>query len=259
MYPGMMGWWKHARRHGAPCGGEAGQSHSGAHDARWAHGPEWRGRPEAGAYAGPEHDVDFGAFGVRRPLRFLSYKLDLEEAQVTELARVLNELKTERAQAAVDHRRTTAALADAIAGDALDEAKLAGATAERVKSAERLRDAVAGAIRKIHAVLTPEQRAKFAYLIRTGAISLSIFRRPRRAASDAPRRRTRRRVGRRLVAGRAGLEKPRVSATTTRLRPPRFASYIAVSARRSSASGDSSPSHDASPIETVCATAVPSA
>ena len=35
-------------------------------------------------------------FGVRRPLRFLAYKLQLNEAQVEELARVLNDLKTER-------------------------------------------------------------------------------------------------------------------------------------------------------------------
>jgi hypothetical protein len=187
MHPGMMAWWQYARRHGAPCGDEAtacSPSHGGGHGAhgegghaeghrheRGRHG--WGGRhgDEGGAYASPDHD-DFGGFGVRRPLRFLSHKLELDEAQTTELARVLNELKTERAQAAVDYRRTTAAIADAIAAESLDDAKLAQATSERVKSAERLRDAVGGAIRKIHGLLTTEQRGRFAYLIRTGVLSI---------------------------------------------------------------------------------------
>src|SRR5579883_2516614 len=43
-----------------------------------------------------------GGFGVRRPLRFLAHKLGLDEPQIAEFARILNELKTERAQAEVD-------------------------------------------------------------------------------------------------------------------------------------------------------------
>jgi len=91
---------------------------------------------------------------------------------VTELANILNELKTERAQAAVDHRRSTSAIADSIAGEALDETKLGQGTAEREKTAERLRDAVVRAIGRIHAILKADQRQKLAYLIRTGALSI---------------------------------------------------------------------------------------
>jgi len=39
-----------------------------------------------------------GAFGVRRPLRFLAMRLGLDESQARELARILDEVKTERAQ-----------------------------------------------------------------------------------------------------------------------------------------------------------------
>jgi hypothetical protein len=46
------------------------------------------------------------------------------------------------------------------------------AAALRVQTAERLRDAVVGALRRIHAVLDPEQRERLAYLIRTGALSI---------------------------------------------------------------------------------------
>lgn len=168
MYPGMMGWWKHARHHHAECGARAGCGPQGESQHGWGHGGEH-------AYAGgADHDGDFGggAFGVRRPLRFLAFKLDLEEKQVADLAHVLNELKTERAQAAVDNRRTVAGFADVIAGESVDEAKLAAVATERVKSAERLRDALVKALGRIHALLTPEQRSKLAYLIRTGALSL---------------------------------------------------------------------------------------
>ena len=88
-----------------------------------------------------------GGFGVRRPLRFLAHKLGLDDRQVTEMARILNELKTERAQAEVDRRRTVAALADALAGDAFDAAKAgeAGAlrVAERGTAARRRRQGAA--------------------------------------------------------------------------------------------------------------------
>ena len=162
MYPGMISWWKHARR-SASCGAQAGCGPSGE---RWS-GEHW-------AHAGPDHDGEFGggSFGVRRPLRFLAFKLDLEEKQVAELATILNELKTERAQAAVDNRRTTSAFADAIDGDTFDEAQVTAVASQRVKSAESLRDAVAKALKRIHTILTPEQRGKLAYLIRTGALTL---------------------------------------------------------------------------------------
>ena len=162
MHPGMFAWWKHAR-HQAECGASAGCGPSGG----------WGGGEHAYAGGGDsEGDFGGGAFGVRRPLRFLAHKLELEEKQVAELARVLNELKTERAQAAVDHRRTVAGFADAISAESFNAEKVAGVAAERVKSAERLRDALVKALERIHALLNPEQRARFAYLIRTGALSL---------------------------------------------------------------------------------------
>jgi Spy/CpxP family protein refolding chaperone len=109
---------------------------------------------------------------VRRPLRFLAYKLGLDEKQVAALARILDELKTERAQAEVDRRRTVSALADAVAGETFDEAKAGEGAKLRVTSAERLRDAVVKALQQIHTILDGEQRAKLAYLIRTGTLSI---------------------------------------------------------------------------------------
>jgi Spy/CpxP family protein refolding chaperone len=111
-----------------------------------------------------------GGFGVRRPLRFLAHKLDLDESQVVALARILDELKTERAQAMVDNRRSLSEFADAVSGGTFDEGKARAGGDRRVKTAERLRDAVLKALREIHAVLNSEQRAKLDYLIRTGVL-----------------------------------------------------------------------------------------
>ena len=112
-----------------------------------------------------------GAFGVRRPLRFLTYKLGLDESQVTALARILDELKTERAQAAVDDRRTLAALADALSGESFDEARAAEGADLRRRGADRLAESVVKALGRIHALLKPEQRERLAYLIRAGQLA----------------------------------------------------------------------------------------
>jgi len=129
-------------------------------------GPAWQSAEEGfpGSYGGG------GSFGVRRPLRFLAHKLDLDERQISVLARILDELKTERAQAEVDRRRTVAAFADALSGDVFDAAKAGEGGELRVQSEVRLRDAVLKALQQIHAVLNADQRSRLAYLIRTGAL-----------------------------------------------------------------------------------------
>ena len=158
MHPGMMWWWKQARRqHGCGEGAFAGDP------SGWQAGP-WRGASG--------DDFGGGAFGVRRPLRFLAYKLNLSKEQVAQLAKILDELKTERAQAAVDDRRTVAAFADALGLEQFDEARAKEGGDLRAKSAERLRDAVIKALGRIHGMLDSAQRAQLAYLIRTGVLSL---------------------------------------------------------------------------------------
>ena len=169
MYPGMMYWWR-LRHHGGGCGEYAEYGpFARATSGRGEHRGRWHGAYEASHH---ESDLGAGAFGVRRPLRFLAYKLDLDEAQVAELARILDELKTERAQAEVDGRRATAAFADAIAGEQFDAARAGSGGATRVATAERLRDAVLKALERLHAVLEPEQRVRLAYLIRTGTLQV---------------------------------------------------------------------------------------
>src|SRR5215831_16886426 len=87
----------HGRHHFWGCGSSG--------EGRWEGGWQWEAA---------------GAFGVRRPLRFLALRLGLDETQAREVARILDEVKTERAQAAVDHRRMSGALADVLSADAFD-------------------------------------------------------------------------------------------------------------------------------------------
>ncbi len=151
MFPHTMGrwWFAHGRSCGPPFmhGGRGSGMHGGGGD-------------------------DGGSFGVRRPLRYLAYRLSLDERQTGEIARILDELRTERAQVAVDERRTVTGFADVLEAETLDTAKLEDAAAMRVRSADRLKDAVVKALGRIHALLDPEQRKKFAFLIRTGAVQL---------------------------------------------------------------------------------------
>jgi hypothetical protein len=163
MHPAMVSWWR-ARE--ASCGPHGWQGHGHG-------GGGWGGGPPGGQGDGGDGDgFGGGAFGVRRPLRFLAYKLELDERQVAELARILDELKTERAQAAVDQRRSLTAFADAVGAETFDEARAKEAGALRVGTAERLRDAVTKALGRIHALLEPDQRERLAYLIRTGTLAI---------------------------------------------------------------------------------------
>ena len=119
MHPGFYDWWKSRREGHRGCGG-GHEAHRGFQGHGHDHGEGGRGgwRRERFEASG---DFGEGNFGVRRPLRFLAHKLDLDERQVGELASILNDLKTERAQAAVDDRRAVAGFADALSGDSYDE------------------------------------------------------------------------------------------------------------------------------------------
>lgn len=146
------------------------------------HHPDWAGHGcgPRGACDMPRHghghhhheDEGVGAFGVRRPLRFLAHKLDLDEKQVTALARILDELKTERAQAAVDDRRSLAEFADAVGGEQFDTAKATSGGDRRVQTATRMRDAVVKALGEIHALLNADQRERLGYMLRTGILAV---------------------------------------------------------------------------------------
>jgi ribosomal protein L15 len=176
MHPGFFRWWKMA--HASSCGsvcehpGEHGFGHHGHRHHRGHHGHHGHhgDAHDESQWASGAEPFQGGPFGVRRPLRFLANKLGLNEVQVSDLAIILDDLKTERAQAAVNFRRSTSAFAEAISGTEFDESKVTEGGQQRVQSAEQLRDAVGQALKKIHALLDEVQRKRLAYLLRTGAL-----------------------------------------------------------------------------------------
>jgi len=120
---------------------------------------------------GGDDEIGGAGLGVRRPLRFLAWKLELTPEQLANAARILERLKIERAQAAVDQRRSAADLADAVEAEAFDNAQADAATEKRVTAALAVQRAVAKALGELHAILEPDQRRRLAMLIRTRAIS----------------------------------------------------------------------------------------
>lgn len=86
--------------------------------------------------------------------------------------RILDELKTERAQAAVDDRRALAEFAAAVSGEAFDLARATSAGERRVQSTTKVRDTLIRSLPQIHALLTAEQCQRLAYLIRSGVLSV---------------------------------------------------------------------------------------
>jgi hypothetical protein len=147
------GWWGCA---------PAGATHwrSGAHSRR----------AESGAY---ERYCSWGAgptFGVRRPLRFLAWKLDLSEEQIRRLADILGRLKTARAQNRVDWERSVGDVADAFPAANFDAERLRQALEGRTRSTETLQRELLDALRGIHDVLDEDQRREFAYLLRSGGL-----------------------------------------------------------------------------------------
>jgi Spy/CpxP family protein refolding chaperone len=161
MHAHMMGWWRAPRaRPGlfqAHAGGGCGP-HGGGPGGGWGFGG---GGPEGGGY------------GVRRPLRYLIHKLELSEKKATQLAKIIDELKTERAQAEVDERRSTASFADAVSGESFDEAVAKAAAERRAETAQawavpwrRLRDPRSARSRATRDLRVP---------IRSGALASDVI------------------------------------------------------------------------------------
>lgn len=127
--------------------------------------------PEKPYFESRWHNRGGSGFGVKRPLRYLAHRLDLDEAQTRRMASILNQLKTEREQASLDEKRTVAAMANLL-GDGtptLDE--LREALSGRVKSAEHLKEETASAIVSICELLDDDQRDEFINLLLTGSVS----------------------------------------------------------------------------------------
>ena len=124
MHPGYLWYWKQRQRRGGSCGP--------TYASAWCETGSQRSSPDwtfqASSWASGDSIFGSGGFGIRRPLRFLTERLDLTERQVSQLARIVERIRIERSQAAVDLRRAAGQLADALEGGdfVMDTALAAG-------------------------------------------------------------------------------------------------------------------------------------
>ncbi len=113
-----------------------------------------------------------GGFGVRRPLRYLAYQLDLDEDQMRKVAAILDRLKVEREQGSLDEKKTVSELANVVTKGDVSVEELRDVLKPRIDSAGRLQLAVARAVLEMVEVLDEDQREEFAYLLRNGTLHL---------------------------------------------------------------------------------------
>ena len=122
----------------------------------------------------PPGDTVFGGggtLGVRRPLRFLTWRLELSHEQSTKAARVIERIKIEREQANVDLRRAAAEMADAVDGETFDRERMQAAEQRRIEAARHTQEVVSRGLEEFHGFLEEDQRETFAALIRSREIS----------------------------------------------------------------------------------------
>ena len=113
-----------------------------------------------------------GGFGVRRPIRYLSYHLDLDESQQRTIAACFERLKLEREQAKLDRKKSDSALADAFEQSGVSVDDLRQVLSPRAQIDANMQTTIAKELYEISAVLEDAQREEFAHLLRTGVIKL---------------------------------------------------------------------------------------
>ncbi len=144
------------------------------------HHCNWWSRRYAYAYAASHASKSYyasrrhhrGGFGVRRPLRYLGYQLDLDDDQMRKVAAILDTLKVEREQGSLDEKKTISELANIVTEGEVSIDELREVLKPRIESAGRLQLAVARAVLEMVEVLDEDQREEFAYLLRNGTVVL---------------------------------------------------------------------------------------
>ena len=113
-----------------------------------------------------------GSFGAGRPLRYLSYQLDLDERQQRSVAAILDRLKLDREQAKLDEQKTISTMAGLVTGEQVSVDGFQQALAPRVESARNLQVAIAKAMQELADILDSDQREELAHLLRSGAFKI---------------------------------------------------------------------------------------
>ena len=113
-----------------------------------------------------------GGFGVRRPLRYLSYHLDLDDVQRRKFAASFEKIKLEREQAKIDRKKADAKLADELSRVDVSVEEIKSVLASRDRIADASQTILAEELHGLVSILDSEQLEEFVHLVRSGVIQL---------------------------------------------------------------------------------------
>lgn len=133
------------------------EDHSRSHDHCRKHHRRGRGRRFGGKGA--------KMFAMKRPLRFLVHKLELDDDQSMIVADAMNDFRIERAQFEVDRSRAKKTLMDALKKETFDDDQANDAIEAAASATKALQTAFTASLKRIHAVLDEGQRQKLAVLL----------------------------------------------------------------------------------------------
>ena len=143
---------------------------------RWGHGgpwghPGWRQRgdgPRGPWEEGPMADGPRGDGFARALGEVLKRRLRIDDEQEGIVDHALADLRAALKDLAAAVKDTRAPLATAFRGEKVDDGSIAAAFGSHDESLARARRDVVSALKQIHAVLTPEQRAQAADWLAAG-------------------------------------------------------------------------------------------
>ena len=147
---------------GGPCGGggfggmgfgDEGASCGGRGFKRW--GRHWGGHG--------------GGIGGSFWLRALYARLDTTPGQEREIRAAIEELRERARDAKSGLPETRENIGKSVAGETFDTAAFEAVSARFDATAEKMKDALASALKRIHAVLDPKQRERLADIVSKGA------------------------------------------------------------------------------------------
>ena len=143
---------------GGPCGG-GGFGHRGE-----GGGPPW-GR----GFRGWGRGGHGGGIGGSFWLRMLYTRLDTTPGQEREIRAALEELRERGRDAKSGMLETRESLGKSVVGEEFDAAAFEAVSARIDATSEKMKDAAASALKRIHGVLDPKQRERLAELVSRGA------------------------------------------------------------------------------------------
>jgi Spy/CpxP family protein refolding chaperone len=146
---------------GGPCGG-------GGFGPR-GDGGEGGGPPWGRGFRGWGRGGHGGGIGGSFWLRMLYTRLDTTPGQEREIRAALEELRERGRDAKSGMLETRESLGKSVAGEEFDTAAFEAVSARIDATSEKMKDAAASALKRIHGVLDPKQRERLAELVSRGA------------------------------------------------------------------------------------------